>query len=180
MVFGSQCARYGPRIICSMLVYLRLSSFSLDRLLKIIYIDLFLQAVQFCLFPHCQILYGRIGDILSQTRPMTSSYAPAMSSSLTEDSDEMPDLGWSSDEECHQNVVPMEVYAHGEVNVLCRPCVDCGRKTGCFCDYCKAADRMPGEMWAQGQMTPLCDVCDNTKGCHFCRRQAWCVPPVRE
>ena len=48
--------------------------------------------------------------------------------------------------------------------MLCRPCVDCGRYTGCYCDGdelgisgrpCLASDRVPGEAWAVSQRTPL-------------------------
>jgi hypothetical protein len=64
----------------------------------------------------------------------------------------------------------MEVFACGSVEMLMRPCVDCGRKTGRFCDHCRAKDRLPLEEWAPGQMTPLCSVCDDKfDACHFCR-----------
>ena len=73
---------------------------------------------------------------------------------------------------------PIEVIAIGDKDMLCRPCVDCGKKTGRFCDYCKAADRLPDERWAHGQLTPLCSDCDNEHDqCHFCRGQLWCTPP---
>ena len=69
---------------------------------------------------------------------------------------------------CH-----MEIICTGDQETLCRPCVDCGQKTGRFCDYCYAADRKPDERWAPNQMTPLCSRCDNTHDmCHFCRGQA--------
>ena len=74
-----------------------------------------------------------------------------------------------------------EVLAVAEEHQPClllRPCVDCGLKTGCYCDYCKAVDRLPDEQWAKGQMTPLCTKCDKKQGaCHFCRGLLWCVPP---
>ena len=64
----------------------------------------------------------------------------------------------------------MQVLAWGDENMLARPCVDCGLKTGCYCDHCRACDRCPKEEWADGQMTPLCSNCDNEHGaCHFCR-----------
>ena len=69
---------------------------------------------------------------------------------------------------CH-----MEIICVSDQETLCRPCVDCGQKTGRFCDYCYAADRKPDERWAPNQMTPLCSRCDNTHDmCHFCRGQA--------
>ena len=72
----------------------------------------------------------------------------------------------------------IEVLAMGDREVLVRPCVDCGLMTGCFCDHCEAASRLPHETWAEGQMTPLCTQCERRHGaCHFCRKQHWCVPP---
>ena len=61
---------------------------------------------------------------------------------------------------------------------LIRPCVDCGLVTGSLCDYCRAAQRCPDEVWADNQMTPLCTHCDLkwARACHFCRGQQWCVP----
>ena len=38
-----------------------------------------------------------------------------------------------------------------DTEMLCRPCVDCGLETGCFCDYCLACDRCPKEQWAAGR-----------------------------
>ena len=75
----------------------------------------------------------------------------------------------------------MEILAVGSEAMLCRPCVDCGVKTGRYCDFCLAADRIPSEEWAEGQLTPLCSRCDNTHDkCHFCRKLAWCMPfPTR-
>ena len=73
--------------------------------------------------------------------------------------------------------VGMQILAVGDPSMLCRPCVDCGVKTGRFCDYCYAADRVPSEEWADGQMTPLCSRCDNFHDmCHFCRGLTWCMP----
>ena len=72
----------------------------------------------------------------------------------------------------------VEVLAWGDAETLCRPCVDCGQTTGCFCDYCQAANRIPSETWAEGQLTPLCHSCDKRHGsCHFCRGVAWSTPP---
>ena len=63
---------------------------------------------------------------------------------------------------------------------LFRPCVDCGLITGSFCDFCKAADWLPDEAWAEHQVTPLCTRCDRMRdACHFCRGEHWCVPPPR-
>ena len=53
--------------------------------------------------------------------------------------------------------------------LLCRPCVDCGTRTGSFCDFCRAEDRLPHHRWAKGQCTPLCTSCDHMRSaCHFC------------
>ena len=66
----------------------------------------------------------------------------------------------------------------GDYDVLCRPCVDCGKRTGRYCDRCFAADRLPKEVWAAGQRTPLCTSCDNEYDeCHFCRGLHWVVRP---
>ena len=74
----------------------------------------------------------------------------------------------------------MEILAGGDAEVLCRPCVDCGVRTGSFCDFCEAADRIPSEEWAEGQMTPLCTICDGIHDeCHFCRDLPWCTPPTQ-
>ena len=72
----------------------------------------------------------------------------------------------------------MQVLAMGSPAMLNRPCVDCGLFTGRFCDYCLASDRLPDEVWAAGQMTPLCSNCENKhQACHFCRGASWCTPP---
>ena len=76
------------------------------------------------------------------------------------------------------SVGALHVLAHGPGNILLRACVDCGLRTGCFCDSCLAQDRMPGEEWAPGQPTPLCTYCDDQFGaCHFCRGVHWAQPP---
>ena len=55
----------------------------------------------------------------------------------------------------------MYVLAHSDdPEMLNRFCVDCGLRTGCYCDYCLAKDRSPNEVWASGQHTPLCSHCD--------------------
>ena len=70
------------------------------------------------------------------------------------------------------------VGSFGEL--LTRPCVDCGLTTGSFCDFCFAKDRMPEDVWAEGQRTPFCTRCDGAhEMCHYCRGQAWCVPAPR-
>ena len=76
--------------------------------------------------------------------------------------------------------VPMTVTAlAGSASSLCRPCVDCGRYTGSFCDNdCLAQTRVPSERWTQGQRTPHCTSCeDKYIVCHFCRQQHWTQPP---
>ena len=73
--------------------------------------------------------------------------------------------------------VTMTVTTSSDIETLCRPCVDCGRKTGCYCDNCKAKDRVPSEEWADHQQTPLCTYCDRKYDeCHFCRGLHWCTP----
>ena len=72
----------------------------------------------------------------------------------------------------------MTVIAASDIETLYRPCVDCGRKTGSYCDFCKAVDRVPSEKWADRQQTPLCTACDyRYDACHFCRELHWCTPP---
>ena len=79
------------------------------------------------------------------------------------------------------SVGAMHVLAHGPGNILLRACVDCGLRTGCFCDSCLAQDRMPEEEWAPNQPTPLCTYCDDQFGaCHFCRGVPWAQPPLWE
>ena len=72
---------------------------------------------------------------------------------------------------------PLQVLAFAsedDPTILMRECVDCGLRTGRFCDYCRAEDRFPAgdatrRGWAPGQRTPLCSFCDNSRdGCHFC------------
>ena len=64
----------------------------------------------------------------------------------------------------------LEILCFGDTETLTRPCVDCGRYTGRYCDYCLAANRIPSETWAPGQATPLCSSCDGRYDkCHYCR-----------
>ena len=72
------------------------------------------------------------------------------------------------------------VFAYGEdPTVFDRPCVDCGRYTGSFCEReCLAALRVPREYWEPGQRTPHCTACERRYVfCHFCRGASWCTPP---
>ena len=64
------------------------------------------------------------------------------------------------------------------VQMMYRPCVDCGRRTGSFCDTCKAIHRIPSECWASSnQHTPLCTTCDKFYlMCHYCRGLSWTRP----
>ena len=79
--------------------------------------------------------------------------------------------------------LPLEVIAvaeEGEKMVLWRPCVDCGLRTGCFCDICLGVERLPHERWLANQHTPLCSRCDRRWDmCHFCRGLEWTTPPAR-
>ena len=73
----------------------------------------------------------------------------------------------------------LQVYAMGSPELLIRPCVDCGLKTGRYCDECLAEKRMPEEEWSEGQRTPFCSRCEEAHHkCHYCRGQMWCVPPT--
>ena len=82
-------------------------------------------------------------------------------------------------------MVEMQAFAvatEGQGELFKRPCADCGRVTTNFCIGCRAAERFPREPWVEGQMTPLCRVCDDkhNEHCHFCRGVAWCTPPPFE
>ena len=75
----------------------------------------------------------------------------------------------------------VSALSSGSMNDFFRPCVDCGKRTGRFCDGirgdCFAASRVPSEMWNPGQRTPLCSLCDNLyDACHFCRNIPSCTP----
>ena len=75
----------------------------------------------------------------------------------------------------------MEVLAVGNRELPNRPCVDCGLFTGCFCDWCYAAERDPDSEWARGHHTPLCTSCDRKYGrCHYCRGMQWAVLAPRK
>ena len=72
----------------------------------------------------------------------------------------------------------LHVLAFGDREMLCRSCVDCGRHTGSYCDFCIAKERSPKEEWADGQHTPLCTECGRKFDmCHYCRGQKWATPP---
>ena len=72
----------------------------------------------------------------------------------------------------------LALAAAGVPATLCRPCEDCGLITGRFCDSCFAIDRVPSEVWAAGQLTPLCSSCRNRYGkCHYCRGMTWVTAP---
>ena len=76
-------------------------------------------------------------------------------------------------------LAPLEVMALGYPKLLYRPCVGCGKKTGSFCDYCRAADRMLDELWADNQRTPLCTRCERREfACRYCR-WGWYQPKAR-
>ncbi len=76
----------------------------------------------------------------------------------------------------------MEVFAWaGDPTTFIRPCVDGCRKTGSFCEgsnnMCFARHRVPSEIWANGQRTPLCSACcSQREECHFCRKVHLCAP----
>jgi hypothetical protein len=75
------------------------------------------------------------------------------------------------------------VFTTGSRDQLYRPCVDCGKKTGNYCEtllqvgkslwqggVCLADENVPSENWAPHQRTPLCTDCERVHGaCHFCR-----------
>ena len=72
----------------------------------------------------------------------------------------------------------LEILQVAPWQLLFRACVDCGLRTGCWCDGCFGAHRFPEEEWDDNQHTPLCTSCDNEYGCcHYCRGQRWATPP---
>ena len=85
---------------------------------------------------------------------------------------------------------PLICHALADYNILCGPCVDCGLKTGNYCETllqtgealwqggtCLARLRVPSEYWEEFQRTPLCTKCENKYGaCHFCRGTSLCQP----
>ena len=72
----------------------------------------------------------------------------------------------------------LEIHEVAPWWMLFRSCVDCGLRTGCWCEGCYGAHRFPEEEWAPKQHTPLCNLCDNKFGCcHYCRGQRWATPP---
>ena len=88
-----------------------------------------------------------------------------------------------------QRDAQITVISAGDPETLCRPCVDCGLKTGYFCDgaeleggfACIASDRIPAETWCDGQRTPFCRPCEDKIGsCNFCRGTPWCQPFTRQ
>ena len=79
--------------------------------------------------------------------------------------------------------LPFELVGYAlDYRLLIRPCVDCGRWTGDYCegveeDDCFADLHMPGDAWAPDQRTPLCSVCEEeSDACHYCREEAWARP----
>ena len=76
----------------------------------------------------------------------------------------------------------LRVICCGTQDTLNRPCVDCGRVTGSYCDReCDAKYRLPSECWEPNQKTPHCTHCDRLYGaCHFCRGVHWTTPPSWE
>ena len=73
----------------------------------------------------------------------------------------------------------MGVFAAADcLHDMFRPCVDCGRLTGNFCDNdCPAEQWCPSEQWCDGQLTPQCTVCEKQHVvCHYCREVPSCTP----
>ena len=59
-----------------------------------------------------------------------------------------------------------------------RPCVDCGLRTGNYCDNCKSGTRYPCLEWETELQTPLCTKCENKhEACHYCHGIHWATPP---
>ena len=75
--------------------------------------------------------------------------------------------------------VTLSPSAFGDVEMLYRPCVDCGLYTCNFCENeCLATKNIPSEEWTAGQLTPHCIRCEwKYSAYHFCRGIAWATPP---
>ena len=63
-----------------------------------------------------------------------------------------------------------------------KPCIDCGRITGNFCDGvhgdCYAEDTNTVDKFQPGQRTPLCTDCERQYTlCRVCRGSNGCTPP---
>ena len=85
----------------------------------------------------------------------------------------------------------MEVLATGDEALLVRPCVDCGRRTGNFCEtpaqaghtgweggICLAAKHIPSEkVGTRPEDTSLLGVRAHPRGMPVCRRVSMCTPP---
>ena len=102
-----------------------------------------------------------------------------------------PDALSDADETWSMQELADSLVCVGETDELLRPCVDCGLRTGNFCEttkqqglpawqggVCLAITWVPSEKWAANQRTPLCTHCERRLGaCHFCRKTHWCTPP---
>ena len=83
------------------------------------------------------------------------------------------------------------IVSVGSADDFLRPCVDCGERTGNYCEtptplgsehwqggVCLAETWVPSEGWAEKQRTPLCTRCEGARGaCHYCIKNQWCTPP---
>ena len=71
----------------------------------------------------------------------------------------------------------MQTFAVGDAATLNRPCIDCGRVTGNYCDsyprnICLARLRKPRERWEPNQRTPFCRECESHEPyCRYCRAE---------
>ena len=81
---------------------------------------------------------------------------------------------------------PCEVMSFSDhQEVFNKPCIDCGRITGNFCDGvhgdCYAEDTNTVDKFQPGQRTPLCTVCEKHYTlCRVCRGSHGCTPPAWE
>jgi hypothetical protein len=93
---------------------------------------------------------------------------------------DMADMADIADIADMADMANLNVYAMAEdASQLIRPCVDCGRYTGNFCENeCLPRRWLPKEDWLPNQVTPQCNACEERYGvCHFCRGIAWVTPP---
>ena len=141
-------------------------------------------ALCFCLAPPCELLARKLSpmrraDLQRACRPEGHSHGrrPCARS----------EAGMAEPEPKEE---AMLVLSAGTPDMLLRPCSDCGRRTGNFCEtrlqkdkqrwqggVCLAAVTVPSEVWAKDQRTPLCTSCEEKHGaCRFCRGVIGCAP----
>ena len=61
------------------------------------------------------------------------------------------------------------------------PCVDCGRRTGNFCESCVWVEGHSGTLGENYKFAFFCNPCgEKWLYCHYCRCVPWATPPVND